>query len=139
MLIPKLSTGTVWRRPDYAMLGAMDKKTYQTLGDAIGMPDDEDKQNIRRIINRYEKKHPGEMKTLIEYAQAHSAAFDNEFGLVSGKGGTGVSSNGVRYLMELPPGLHAKLEMYLPTLFREKKHFQWFVKNFPELLIPEKY
>lgn len=122
-----------------ASIGDITNKQYKSLGDAVGMPDEVDKERIRRIILKYEKQHPGEIGTIIEYAKIHSKAFTNEFGLVSGKGTTkGISSNSLRYQMELPPDLHRQIETYIPTIFSDKKHYAWFKKNFRELFIPEK-
>jgi hypothetical protein len=117
----------------------MDKNTYKTLGDAVGMPDETDKQNIQKIILRYEKKNPGEIKQIIDYARKHSKAMENEFGLITEQNAKGISSTSVRYLLELPPKLHEQIEAYIPTIFRDKKHFRWFCKNFKNLLLVEKY
>lgn len=120
-------------------LGDITNKQYKTLGDAVGMPDEVDKENIRKIILKFEREHPGEILAIIEYAKASSSAFTNEFGLVSGKSNSkGISSNSLRYQMELPPDLHRKIEEYIPTIFSDKKHYAWFKKNFRELFLPEK-
>src|SRR5688572_5416829 len=111
----------------------MDKTTKKTLGEAIGLPDDVDKENIRKIILKYDKKHPGYIQHAISEAKADFAGTDKaKFGEVN------KSAHG-RVLFELPEELHANLETYIPTLFREKTHLRWFIKHFKELLIPEKY
>ncbi len=116
------------------------KKKYQDIGDAVGMPDAQDKAHIEKILLAYDKKHPGEIQFHRDFAKNNSTAGTNEYGLVSGKtGNTGISSNGLRYMFELPPEVHAKIEEYIPTIFRSKKHFNWFKKNFKYLMIPEKY
>lgn len=117
----------------------INKNEYKTLGDAVGMPDDTDKENIRKIILKYEKKNPGEIKRILDFAKVHSLAAQNQYGLISEQSKKGISSSGIRYLLELPPKLHEQIEEYIPTIFRDKKHFRWFCKNFKELLIPEKY
>lgn len=99
------------------------------MSDVVGMPDDEDKKNIQKIIDDYERDNPGDIQELIDYGKAHAKS---DFNLV------GETSNR-RYILELPPKLHAKLEEYIPTIFRDQKHFAWFCKNFKQLTIPEKY
>lgn len=107
----------------------LDKSQYKSLGDVVGMPDEDDKKQIRRIIIRYNKKHPGEIQFHRDTARDR---LTNEWSEVD-------DDSHRRYLMEIPEGLFAQLEAYIPTLFREKKHFAWFCKNFKELLIPRKY
>lgn len=110
----------------------INKREYKDLADAVGMPDETDKTNIRRIILNYERKHPGIILDCLTKARKESKASENKFGIVN-------KGSDMRYVMELPMELHEKIEAYIPTIFREKKHFRWFVKNFPELRIPEKY
>lgn len=112
------------------------KKQYQDVGDAVGMPDEEDKLRLQRIIKRYERNNPGEISFHREAGKEHVDVAHNPFGEMSKV--TGEKNSGRRYMMELPPQLHEQLEAYIPTLFRSKKHFHWFCKNFPELMIPEK-
>lgn len=104
------------------------KKKYQDVGDAIGMPDNIDKQRIREIIDSFEKKHPGEIKLHRDEASAHVKDIKAEYGVVGKKSAR-------RYALELPEPLHAAMEKYIPTLFRSKKHFGWLKKNFKELFV----
>ena len=113
------------------------KKKYQDIGDAIGMPDKQDKEHIEKILLAYDKKHPGEIQYHRDFARKESMAGTNKFGLVSGSKEFGAT--GVRYIFELPPEVHAKIEEYIPTIFRSKKHFAWFCKEFKYLMIPEKH
>lgn len=116
-----------------------DKGQFQDLGEALGNPDSEDKERIRGIILRYEAKHPGEIKFHRDAARARLGVGvgKNEFAEMGAM--MGEKNSARRYLMELPPELHEKIEAYLPTIFRSKKHFAWFCKNFKELLIAERY
>ncbi len=116
------------------------KKKYQDIGDAVGMPDAQDKAHIEKILLAYDKKHPGEIQYHRDFAKNNSTAGTNEYGLVTGYSGkAGISSNGLRYMFELPPEVHAKIEEYIPTIFRSKKHFAWFCKNFKYLMIADKH
>lgn len=122
------------------MVDIQGKKHYQDIGDAVGMPDADDKAHIEKILLAYDKKHPGEIQFQRDMARLHSKAGKSEFGLVSGvDGGLGINSGGLRYILEIPPELHEKIEEYIPTIFRSKKHFAWFCKEFKYLMIPSKH
>ena len=120
----------------------MDKKTYKDLADAVGMPDEVDKQNIRKIILKYDKEHPGYIMHAKNSAREELA--DTKFGTTTdsrSKSGLSVGGAGsnMRLHLEIPEELYHNIEAYIPTIFREKKHYHWFLKNFPELLIPDKF
>lgn len=113
----------------------MDKTTIKTLGDAVGLPDEVDKERIRKMILRYDDKHPGYIKHAIEEARAQHALLGGkttEYGEVNKQAGG-------RLLFELPQGLYKKIDEAYPLMFREKSHLRWFIKHFKELLIPERY
>ena len=122
------------------MIREMDKNTYKTLADAIGMPDKVDKENIQKLILKYEKKHPGYIKHARD--EAYQELHDKKFGTTTdsrSKTGTSIAGGAsMRLQLELPAELYESIETYIPTIFREKKHYHWFIKNFPELLVPEK-
>lgn len=113
----------------------MQKKELKTLGDAIGMPDNVDRERIRRIILKYEKKYPGQITYTRDVAKRD---FQEQGGRKADFGEVNKQAQG-RIIFELPEELHRQLEEYIPTLFREPKHFRWFVKNFKELMVPPKY
>lgn len=118
----------------------MDKKTYKDLADAIGMPDAKDKENIQNIILAYEKKHPGYI--LHARNMARESLADTTYATTDGSralSGRISSGSAMRLHLELPEELYHNIEAYIPTIFREKKHYHWFLKNFPELLIPNKF
>lgn len=120
------------------------KGGVQDLGAAVGMPDDIDKENIRRMILRFEKKHPGFIGHAREEARKDLVQNKGwealDYGEIEKKGGKGITSTTNRTLVfELPEELMNKIEQAYPTMFRDRSHFQWFVKNFRELMVPEKY
>ena len=110
------------------------------LADAIGLPDKEDKERIQRWILKYEKENPGEFKFHRDFAKERLK--DPTFGVVdevtasSGVGGAGANR---RYLFELPVPFGNWLSQAYPLMFKDKRHTRWFCKNFPELMIPERY
>lgn len=107
----------------------------QGVADIVGLPDEEDKKNILTIIKNYEKEHPGKLGHTIAEARGdfQNQGFDKaKFGVVN-KAAQG------RVVFELPQDLAGQIEEAYPFMFRDKKHFQWFVKNFKALMIPDKY
>jgi hypothetical protein len=114
---------------------AKDKNDLKTLADAVGMPDDQDKARIRQILMTFDKKHPGQIFHTVQKARED---FRAQGGDVAKYGLVNKQASG-RTLFELPEALVGEIETEYPTMFREKKHFHWFVRHFKELLIPEKY
>lgn len=110
-------------------------KTLQSMGDVVGLPDEEDKLRIQLKLRAYEKEHPGELAFIINMAREH---FKDAGGDKQKYGLTNKQASG-RTLFELPEDLGRWLENAYPLMFRERKHTAWFAKNFPELLIPEVY
>lgn len=121
---------------------SLDNSKKNLMSDVVGMPDDVDKDYIQRLLLKYEKVHPGWIKFTRDKAREQVGSDNLEFALTSGsasrKGKFTMGAN-TRYLLELPAELHEAIESYIPTMFRDQKHFYWFCKNFRELLIPEKY
>jgi hypothetical protein len=111
---------------------------YKSLGDAVGMPDQKDKDFLRRLILDYNRRYPGLIKNTVDEARKDQRENSNalnditRFGVVDGQSHR-------RHLFELPEGLINEIEMQYPTMFREKSHFHWFCKNFKELMLPEKF
>lgn len=108
------------------------KQGVRTLADAIGMPDATDKAYITKLILRYEKRYPGLIKSAVDQAKEETHTKINEFAIID-------KHSSRRYLFELPEELIANIEKAYPTMFREKKHFAWFCKNFKGLMIAERY
>lgn len=114
---------------------AASRQGAKSLGDAIGLPDDEDKARIQQWLLMYEKKHPGEL-------QFHRDMARNYYESIGGKTGEFAEVNKEahgRIIFELPVAFGQWLEGAYPLMFKDKKHYRWFVKNFPELMIPRKY
>lgn len=109
--------------------------TSKTMADAVGLPDAEDKKRIQRYLLQYEKKHPNEIGAILAIARQN---FRDQGGDVAKFGLVNKQAHG-RTLFELPEELGQWMEQAYPLMFKEKKHTAWFCKNFPELLIPEKY
>lgn len=104
----------------------IDKGDYKDIGDAVGMPDATDKANVRKIIDDYDKRHEGAIAATRRAHRKYVKTLDDA--VVDKKSGR-------RYSMEIPEELHEKLEAYIPTLFRSRRHFKWLRKNFKELFV----
>lgn len=111
------------------------RANQKSLGDAVGLPDELDKEFIRKLITKYDKKYPGFIKAARDEARAQHAAAGGDTAKFSE-----VNSDARgRLLFELPEELHHNIEQSYPLMFSNKKHFRWFCKNFKELMIPDKY
>ena len=112
---------------------AMNDKNWS---DVVGMPDEEDKKNLQFIINLYERTHPGEIGQIITWEKQQER--ENAFGgadpfLVKNQ------QSGLRKVLALPPDLVGVIKESYPTLFKDRKHFSWFVRNFPMFMVADKY
>lgn len=105
------------------------------IADAIGMPDEQDYEVLADIIRKYERRNPGLIQATLK-----AGRHDYEQGIHSSsklwKGDTIVNEDSnMRYVFELPEGLVQAIEAVFPSMFRSKKHFGWFKKQFPKLTI----
>lgn len=105
------------------------------IADAVGLPTQWDKENLTKIIQRFERKNPGMIAYTIQEAKKD---YQSQGGNKAKFGEVNKHAQG-RIILELPEELHHQLEKSLPSLFRSKKHLAWFVKHFKNLLIPERY
>ena len=112
-------------------------KDIKSLGDAIGMPTEADKAFIRKLLVEYDKEHPGQIKAYRDDGK-RELEINGTFNGRQKFGVTGKQAS-MRMIFNLPPGLARAIEAQYPTLFRSKNHFRWFVRNFKELLVPERY
>lgn len=108
------------------------------VADAIGMPDDEDYRNLVRIIQRYNRTHPGVLDYTIKTArdEFQQGIYANRL-VWQGDAVVGKQNN-IVYAFELPVELGRAIEEVFPSMFRSKKHLRWFRKNFPRLTISGK-
>lgn len=98
--------------------------------DPVGLPDDEDRQNIVNIIRNFEKARPGVIDAFLRQARAEREA--QPAFVLPGK------SDVRRRVMTLPTGLFREIEEAYPLMFRNKQHLEWFKKNFSQFLVRDK-
>lgn len=105
------------------------------VADAIGMPDQEDYETLLKIIQKFERKRPGLIHaTLQQGRRDYESGAHRHTKLWEGKTLVNKDSN-MTYEMELPAELVDAIEAVFPSMFRSKKHFGWFKKNFYKLTI----
>ena len=117
------------------LLGAVGNKGRGDIADAIGMPDQQDYDNLVRIINHYKRLRPG-------FLEQHIATVRREF--TNGKYGNNFvrkghaevnKDSGMRFAVDIPEDLGRAIERIFPSMFRSKKHLRWFTRKFPELTV----
>lgn len=98
------------------------------LGDAVGMPDNEDFEWISARIRDFEERYPGELKRIqAETIRQRQENKNNDFNIVS-------KESARRQVMSLPYELYIPFKKAYPTIFgkhRSKKHVAWFLRKFP--------
>ncbi len=108
------------------------------IADVLDAPTVQDRDRIKRIILDYEKKNPGQIMYTV--MQAKQDQRDNStVSLDMTKHGLVNKQAGRRHLLELPEPLVTRIQRSYPTMFSSRKHLAWFIKQFPQLLLPEKY
>lgn len=123
---------------------AKNKAEVKSLGDAIGMPDSWDRANIKALIAKWSRrkfKVEGFVvsgSTVIKMC-LDEARRDHQVDNISNPYNFKIKESEVRAVTAIPQGLSDEIEQAYPTMFREKKHFSWFVRNFPQFKISEKY
>jgi hypothetical protein len=119
-------------------------KGFRDLGDAVGMPDEGDWKNITNMIAVYrqttkEKYGQDFLVDCISNAKKEYRELGGKYdNLAKGFNLANKESN-MRFHFEFPESFLFFIEKGYPTMFRNKKHYAWFCKNFKELMIPDRY
>jgi hypothetical protein len=123
---------------------APDKGAVKSLADAVGDPDEWDVQNITNLINAFKKRKftvEGFVvngATLIKMCQdearaSHQTSSFNQFNVKD-------KDTDSRAITAIPQALWEEIGDTMPTIFREKKHYEWFLRHFGrQFMIPERY
>lgn len=112
-----------------------------------GMPDEWDRQNLAALINKFKKrkfKVEGFIingATLIKMCRDEARKSHQLDGVADVRNPYNfkVKDTEMRAVSSLPQALDKEIQLAYPTLFRNKKHFSWFIKKFPEFKISDKY
>ena len=119
------------------LLGAVNNRGKDDVADAIGMPDQQDYETLLSIIQKFEARHPGLIKAAL-YAgrRDYESGVHRRKQIFTGKA-TISKDNNMVYVFELPAQLYLAIERVFPSMFRSRKHFASFKKNFYKLTIGE--
>lgn len=116
-------------------LKAIDNRGKDDIADVVGMPDDQDLETLRSIIQKFDAKYPGLIKNSLQAGRRdYKLGVHAKKELWQGEGIISKDSN-MTYAMELPANLYFAIEQVFPSMFKSKKHFAWFKKNFRQLTI----
>lgn len=113
--------------------------------DVVGNPDAWDKKNLTTLINNFKKEKfklengaviTGQqwIKAEVEDAKKQHQTDNpfNEFGVK-------IKDSELRVGTAIPRELWTRIQDTMPTLFTDKDHFAWFVKNFPEFKVSKRF
>lgn len=119
--------------PDFSeeLKNTVSNRSKGDIADAIGMPDEQDYQNLLTIIKTFERKNPGVLKYTVEESRKDFAA--GRYG--NAKHSLVNKDSGQRLALEIPEGLYFAIQEIFPSMFRSKKHLRWFTRKFPGLTI----
>lgn len=108
--------------------------TKNLMSDVVGMPDSLDEEFIRKLIAVYEKATGGLLRFTITQARAEFDALNAHKSTFNDEAVVSKDSN-MTYDFELPLDFYQLVEKYYPTMFRDRRHFRWFKRKLPGLMI----
>lgn len=114
-------------------LDSLTSKEMKTLGDVIGMPDEKDEQFIQNLIAIHEKMTGGLLahtlrEARMEFEVGRKGSLRNEDATID-------KASGRTYDYEFPNSFVVLMEKHYPTMFRDIKHYRWFKRKLPGLMI----
>lgn len=117
-----------YRHPTTNFTDDLAKMSVKERGKALAdgdMPDGWDRKNIDAALNLYDRTHPGQIAKLANdvYAEVQASTMGKNAEL----GKTGVLRKG----FWLPNDFQSWMELAYPSFWINKKHAEWFMKNFP--------
>lgn len=120
-------------------MDAVHNRGRDDMADVVGMPDEKDYERIYRIIQKFEKQNPGLLRASLEAGRRDYQLGIHKKKQIFDKNGRAVVSkdSNMVYVFEIPAALYMAIEKEYPTMFRSKKHFAWFKRNFQKLTIGE--
>jgi len=105
------------------------------VADAIGMPDQKDLDTLKKIINDFEKEFPGEIRGVLDQARREFAQGVHGKNLYRRGDAVINADSKMTYALELPPKLYERIEKVFPSVFKSKKHLNWFKESFNKLTV----
>lgn len=110
------------------------KLSKKEIGKNIGGdPDDWDYNNIKVLMDSYEKAYPGRLQRMSnDYRLEYALSGRDKYGIVSGDADR-------RLVMWMPADLEQVVSASYPSLWTNKKHMAWFIRRFPIFAAADKY
>lgn len=125
------------------------------------MPDEWDKENLQALIKNFTKEKfrecqvydmdctadtcthartiTGAQWIVLSMAASRRDAQLEADSITTNPYGLKNKESDSRLVTSLPTALYARIGDTMPTIFRDKSHMEWFIKNFKYFLIPSKY
>lgn len=115
--------------------------------DIVGLPDEWDLKNLTNLINTFKRETftyngasmTGAQWIKFEVADAKKQHQQDGVGQSFNKFGVKSADSDLRVGTAMPNILWSRIEESYPTIFRDRKHYSWFVKNFREFAVPGKW
>lgn len=107
------------------------------MSDVVGMPDAEDAALLERLVSMYEEKTGGLLGYTLRQARRGFEA--GRYGSTYNDKAKVSKQTGMTYDFELPESFVNIVEKHWPTMFRDKKHYAWFKRKLPQLMIRPKF
>lgn len=115
--MPKKNKLSVLSDSDEAALKKLSKKKRSEA--SYGKPDDSDIRNLTALFDLYERHNPGKLRKMTDnYAVEKAFKKPNK-------------DAESKMLFWMPEDLQNFMEEYYPTIWSNRDHAVWFVKNFP--------
>lgn len=103
------------------------KLAKKDRGKAVtGKPDQTDINNINHLLRLYEQSNPGLLKRM-----KHDYDLQKGLGDVHKPVFRGLDSKELTFSFWMPRDLQEFMEQYYPTIWSNKSHAEWFIKNYP--------
>lgn len=108
--------------------------------DIVGMPDEADRKNIINLINHFKRERFSKDGVILTGAQLMRISITNarknhEASLNIFDRTLKSKETELRVGTALPTPLWTKIEEAYPTMFRDRRHYEWFYNNFPQFKI----
>lgn len=120
------------------------EKKPEHWSEIVGMPDDLDIKNINAMINNFKRDSfevygrviTGQQWITYEVKDSREA---NQVDDTWNQNGMKIKETEVRIGTAIPYILWNAIEAAYPTMFRDKKHFNWFVQHYPEFKVAKRF
>ncbi len=113
--------------------------------DVVGQPDAWDLKNLQTLINNFNRSKfqmpNGKTITGLQWSklELEDAKRQHQADDVFNDYGVKIEDSETRIGTAMPNMLWEAISETMPPVFRDKDHFAWFIKNFPQYRVTRKY